>query len=53
MIVNNELFVDFRSYGALDPGAAVQVNNGAVLVGGKPATEKPGTVQISMSPGGR
>lgn len=50
MIVNNELLVDYRNYGALDPGAEILVNNGAVFVGGKPAAEHPGAVRILISP---
>lgn len=50
MIVNNELIVNYRNYGTLDPGAEVLVNQGKVFVGGKPATEQAGAVQISVSP---
>jgi len=49
MIVNDELFVNHRGYGALKPGDEILVNHGVVFVGSRPATEKTGTVHLSIS----
>lgn len=50
MVVNNELIVNYRNYGPLNPGAEVLVNRGAVFIDGKPAAERPGSIQINVSP---
>ena len=50
MIINDELFVNYRGYGPLKPGDEIMVSNGSVSVGGQPAVEHIGTVRITSSP---
>ncbi len=49
MIMNDELFVNYRGYGPLSPGAEILVNRGSVFIGGKPAVERTGAVRMSTS----
>jgi hypothetical protein len=48
MVVNDELIVNFNNYGVLKQGDKVQVREGAVLINGKPARQKQGSVRVTV-----